>query len=59
MHFPITKLISYISEYMTLEPCDLILTGTPAGSAAVKAGDDIECGLGDIVRMEFEVAAEC
>ncbi|KAL0270325.1 UNVERIFIED_CONTAM: hypothetical protein PYX00_007779 [Menopon gallinae] len=59
MYFSIPKLISYISEYMTLEPCDLILTGTPCGSATVKPGDLIEANLGDIVRMEFEVVEEC
>lgn len=33
MVFPCRHLISYISRYMTLEPGDLILTGTPAGVA--------------------------
>jgi 2-keto-4-pentenoate hydratase/2-oxohepta-3-ene-1,7-dioic acid hydratase in catechol pathway len=31
MHFSIPVLVSFISEAMTLEPGDLILTGTPAG----------------------------
>ncbi|MCY4324962.1 MAG: fumarylacetoacetate hydrolase family protein, partial [Betaproteobacteria bacterium] len=31
MIFPVARLVSYLSEFMTLEPGDLIATGTPAG----------------------------
>lgn len=34
MIFTIAQLVSYISRYATLEPGDLILTGTPSGVAA-------------------------
>ena len=34
MIFPVAKLISYLSEFMTLEPGDLIATGTPPGFGA-------------------------
>jgi 2-keto-4-pentenoate hydratase/2-oxohepta-3-ene-1,7-dioic acid hydratase in catechol pathway len=47
--FPIPKLLSYISAVMTLEPGDLVLTGTPAGVGPLKAGDCVEItipGLG-------------
>lgn len=58
--FPIPKLISYISRYMTLEPYDLILTGTPPGSVTVKSGDEIEAGLGNILNIKFSVKnCEC
>jgi len=40
---------------MTLEPGDVILTGTPSGVGAVKPGDVIECGLANIVKMVFPV----
>ena len=33
MHFPIPDLVSFLSGVMTLEPGDLIATGTPAGTA--------------------------
>jgi 2-keto-4-pentenoate hydratase/2-oxohepta-3-ene-1,7-dioic acid hydratase in catechol pathway len=42
MHFPIPELVSFLSGIMTLEPGDLIATGTPAGTAPLKDGDRIE-----------------
>lgn len=42
MHFPIPFLLSFISGVMTLEPGDLIATGTPAGTAPLHAGDVVE-----------------
>jgi len=57
MIFSIGKLMSFVSEYFTLEPGDLLLTGTPAGVGPVKSGDVIECGLGDkLINMKFSVA---
>jgi len=55
MVFKIPQLISYISQYFTLETGDLILTGTPEGVGAVKAGDTIEAGLADLVKVKFQV----
>ena len=42
MHFQIPVLVSYISGIMTLEPGDLIATGTPAGTAPLSDGDVVE-----------------
>lgn len=56
--FNIPYLISHLSQHMTLEPSDLILTGTPAGAAALKPGDQLKCGLGDVVKMKFSVIGE-
>jgi 5-oxopent-3-ene-1,2,5-tricarboxylate decarboxylase/2-hydroxyhepta-2,4-diene-1,7-dioate isomerase len=42
MIFDIATLIEYLSSFMTLNPGDIILTGTPEGLADVKAGDVIE-----------------
>ena len=42
MHFPIPELISFLSGIMTLEPGDLIATGTPAGTAPLHDGDTVE-----------------
>ncbi len=42
MIFDIATLIEYLSSFMTLNPGDVILTGTPEGLADVKAGDVIE-----------------
>lgn len=41
MAFPIRQLIAYASSVMTLEPGDLILTGTPSGVGPLKAGDEV------------------
>lgn len=42
MHFSIPELVSFISGVMTLEPGDLIATGTPAGTAPLCDGDVVE-----------------
>jgi 5-oxopent-3-ene-1,2,5-tricarboxylate decarboxylase/2-hydroxyhepta-2,4-diene-1,7-dioate isomerase len=42
MIFDIATLIEYLTSFMTLNPGDIILTGTPEGLADVKAGDVIE-----------------
>jgi 2-keto-4-pentenoate hydratase/2-oxohepta-3-ene-1,7-dioic acid hydratase in catechol pathway len=42
MHFSIPELVSFLSGIMTLEPGDLIATGTPAGTGPLKDGDMVE-----------------
>jgi 2-keto-4-pentenoate hydratase/2-oxohepta-3-ene-1,7-dioic acid hydratase in catechol pathway len=42
MVFAIPKLIAFISSIMTLEPGDLIATGTPAGVGRLTSGDTVE-----------------
>jgi len=42
MIFPIPELLAYVSRMMTLEPGDLVLTGTPAGVGPLADGDRIE-----------------
>jgi len=52
--FSIPALLSYISATITLEPGDLILTGTPAGVGPLKAGDRVEVsipGLGVLANI--------
>jgi 5-oxopent-3-ene-1,2,5-tricarboxylate decarboxylase / 2-hydroxyhepta-2,4-diene-1,7-dioate isomerase len=49
----IPALIEYLSGFMTLNPGDVILTGTPDGVVNVNAGDVVECeieGLGVLVN---------
>lgn len=55
MIFSIAQLISYISQYFTLEIGDLILTGTPAGVGPVKSNDIIEIGISDISKASFKI----
>jgi 2-keto-4-pentenoate hydratase/2-oxohepta-3-ene-1,7-dioic acid hydratase in catechol pathway len=52
MLFPVATLIAYISQYMTLEPGDVIITGTPAGIGAFRQ-PPIYLQPGD--RLRFEV----
>lgn len=56
MIFPIPRLISHISQVMSLEAGDLILTGTPQGVGQVKSGDVIQCGIADDIVMTFKVS---
>jgi 2-keto-4-pentenoate hydratase/2-oxohepta-3-ene-1,7-dioic acid hydratase in catechol pathway len=46
--FPIPVLIEEISTYMTLEPGDVIATGTPAGVGPLSAGDVVEVEIDGI-----------
>jgi 2-keto-4-pentenoate hydratase/2-oxohepta-3-ene-1,7-dioic acid hydratase in catechol pathway len=50
MIYPVADIVSFLSHIMTLEPGDVIATGTPAGVAVatgafLKAGDVIECTI--------------
>jgi 5-carboxymethyl-2-hydroxymuconate isomerase len=45
MIFSFSTLTAYISQYMTLEPGDVIFTGTPEGVSAVNKGDRLEATL--------------
>ncbi len=64
MVFDIPWLIEYLSGLMTLQPGDIILTGTPEGLADVRPGDEVACeieGIGRLVNFitddtEFNIA---
>ena len=43
--FSIPELLSYITATITLEPGDLLLTGTPAGVGPVVQGDTVEVSI--------------
>lgn len=47
MLFPITALLAQISTHFTLNPGDLVLTGTPAGVSALSVGDKLQLSMGD------------
>jgi len=51
--FGIDHLVSFISQVMTLEPGDLIITGTPSGIGPMQRGDSVEVrieGIGSLVN---------
>lgn len=53
MIFPINHLIAYISSIMTLEPGDVILTGTPAGIGTLTPNDSVKIsieGIGELIN---------
>ena len=56
--FPLDVLMRYISRIMTLEPGDLIATGTPSGVGPVVAGDTIEISIEGVGRLSNPVADE-
>ncbi|VIO87389.1 Uncharacterized protein BM_BM13864 [Brugia malayi] len=55
MIFDIPTLIEVLTKYVTMEPGDMLLTGTPSGVTPVKSGDCIEFGLKDIASFKFYV----
>jgi 2-keto-4-pentenoate hydratase/2-oxohepta-3-ene-1,7-dioic acid hydratase in catechol pathway len=55
MAFPVSFLIRYISEIMTLYPGDLIATGTPAGVSRLRHGDTVEVEVTGIGVLRNEV----
>ena len=57
MAFPVPFLIRYISNIMTLNPGDLIATGTPAGVSAMKDGDIVEIEVSGIGVLRNPVRA--
>lgn len=42
MLFPLTQIVADLSQHLTLETGDVILTGTPAGSSVIGPGDVVE-----------------
>lgn len=58
MHFSIPELVSFVSGIMTLEPGDLIATGTPAGTAPLHHGDVVEVEIKGVGVLSNPVRAE-
>ena len=56
--FAIPDLLSYISHVMTLEPGDVVATGTPAGVGPLHAGDVVEVELVGYSTVSNPVEAE-
>lgn len=51
---PVLKLLSYISQWFTLEPGDVVLTGTPAGVGPLQPGDALRVEIVDLLRVDTE-----
>jgi 2-keto-4-pentenoate hydratase/2-oxohepta-3-ene-1,7-dioic acid hydratase in catechol pathway len=57
MVFSIPALLSYITRFITLEPGDLVLTGTPAGVGPLEPGDVVEVEVVGHSTVRSPVAA--
>ncbi len=57
MVFSVSALIAYISSVMTLEPGDIIFTGTPAGVGELKNGDVVEVEIEGLGKLSNPVKA--
>ncbi|MGI2906790.1 fumarylacetoacetate hydrolase family protein [Tolypothrix sp. VBCCA 56010] len=55
MVFPPDFLVSYISQVMTLQPGDVVLTGTPLGVGQLHVGDRVRVEIEGIGRLENTV----
>ena len=58
MGFKVWDLVSFISRVMTLEPGDVIMTGTPAGVGPLSPGDVVEVEIEGIGTLKNEVVSE-
>jgi 2-keto-4-pentenoate hydratase/2-oxohepta-3-ene-1,7-dioic acid hydratase in catechol pathway len=58
MVYDVRQLVSFASSVMTLEPGDLILTGTPSGVSPLKAGDIVEVSIEGIGKISNPVENE-
>jgi len=57
MIFPLDVIIRFIAQVMTLEPGDVIATGTPAGVSPMAPGDVVEVSVGGIGTLRNPVVA--
>lgn len=58
MIYSVAALIAYVTEFMTLQENDVLLTGTPKGISHVHAGDRIRCEVDGVGALVNEVVAE-
>ena len=58
MVFNVNLIIAYVSSVMTLEPGDLLFTGTPAGVGVLEDGDVVEVEIEGLGKLSNPVRAE-
>jgi 5-oxopent-3-ene-1,2,5-tricarboxylate decarboxylase/2-hydroxyhepta-2,4-diene-1,7-dioate isomerase len=56
--FDVPYLIEYLSAFMTLQPGDVILTGTPEGVVDVQPGDEIVCEIDGVGRLVNTIVSD-
>ena len=55
MIWPVSDIIAGISQFVLLEPGDVILTGSPAGVGPLNPGDIVSCGADGVPSHKFEI----
>ena len=55
MIFSVPFLLSYITRFMTLEPGDVLLTGTPEGVGELRVGDEVAVEIEGIGRLSVHI----
>jgi 2-keto-4-pentenoate hydratase/2-oxohepta-3-ene-1,7-dioic acid hydratase in catechol pathway len=58
MIFPVAELLAFISKNFTLEPGDIVVTGTPSGVSPIKGGDTVEVEIEKIGILSNPVVQE-
>jgi 2-keto-4-pentenoate hydratase/2-oxohepta-3-ene-1,7-dioic acid hydratase in catechol pathway len=63
MIFPVAAVVAFLSKFVTLEPGDLISTGTPAGVGSstntyLKPGDVVQASIAEIGTLENNIVSE-
>lgn len=58
MVYDVARLIEYASSFYTLQPGDVIMTGTPQGVGPVVPGDSIKAGVAQVGEFEINVAPQ-
>lgn len=58
MIFPVNELVAYLSRNFTMEPGDIVLTGTPGGVGQLHVGDSIEIEIEQIGILRNTVENE-
>lgn len=58
MVYDVPRLIEFASSFYTLQPGDIIMTGTPEGVGPVRPGDLMEAGVGDLGTLKMRIAPE-
>lgn len=55
MIFTVPKLIAYVTRFMTMEPGDVLITGTPEGVSEIRPGDTVVAEILGVGRLENRV----
>ena len=54
--YDVARLIEFASSFYTLEPGDVIMTGTPEGVGPVRPGDVLEAGIAQVGQFTIRIA---